>query len=109
MGVTGVQKRLLPVRVGQVDVDGLEAERPDPGQRALDVGDDEVEVVRAGPAGGQEALQEGRVCCQSMASRRYTIPGQTRSTSSAESWASWRSADGTMALEWLRRICLALT
>jgi hypothetical protein len=48
VGAAGVQERLLPVRVGQVDTDGLDAERPDPGQRPLDVGDDEVKVV--GPA-----------------------------------------------------------
>ena len=61
VGAPRVQERLFPVRVGQVDLDGLDAESPDPGQRGLDVGDDEVEVVRAGAAGGQEALQEGRV------------------------------------------------
>ena len=58
--VTRVQERFLPGRIGQVDTDGLDAERLDPGQRALDVGDEEVEVVRAG-APGQEALKESGV------------------------------------------------
>ena len=49
------------MRVSQVDADGLDAEGPDPGQCVPDVVDDEVEVVRAGPAGRQEALEEGRV------------------------------------------------
>jgi hypothetical protein len=56
-----VQKGLPPVRVGQVDADGLDAERPEPGQRLADVGNQEGEVVRTCPVGGEEALQEGRV------------------------------------------------
>ena len=51
--VPRVQERLLPVRVVQVDANRFDAERPDPGQRVLDVADEKVEVVRAGPAGGQ--------------------------------------------------------
>src|ERR1700733_1382671 len=54
------QEGLLPVRIGQVDPDGLDARRLYPGQRLLDVGDEEVEVVWARAAAGQEAVEEGR-------------------------------------------------
>ena len=60
MGVARVQEGLLPVRIGQVDPDGLDARRPYQGQRVLDVGDEEVEVVRAHAAASQEAVEEGR-------------------------------------------------
>ena len=59
VGVAGMQEGLLPVRVGQVDPDRLDAGRLDPGQRALDVGNKEVEVMRARAAGIQEAVEEG--------------------------------------------------
>jgi hypothetical protein len=50
------------------------------------------------------------LCCQSMASLRYTIPGQASSTSSPPGrQVIRRSAGRTMALEWLRSIRLALT
>jgi hypothetical protein len=61
VGDARVQERLFPVRVGQVDPDGLDAEGPDPGQCVADVVDDEVKVVRAGSARREEALEEGRV------------------------------------------------
>jgi hypothetical protein len=60
MSAARVQEGFPPVRVGQVDADRLDAGRPDPGQRGLDVGDEEVEVVRARAAGSQEALEKGR-------------------------------------------------
>ena len=46
---------------------------------------------------------------QSIASLRYTMPGQTSSTSSAGSAARRRSAGGTMALDWLRSMRAAST
>jgi hypothetical protein len=61
VGGARVQEGLAPVRIGQVDADGFEAGRADPGQRVRDVGDEEVEVVRARAAGGQEAVEERRV------------------------------------------------
>jgi hypothetical protein len=60
MGVVRVQEGLLPVRIGQVDPDGLDARRLYQGQRVLDVGDEEVEVVRARAAASREAVEEGR-------------------------------------------------
>ena len=61
VGAARVQERLLMARVIQADPDGLDAQRPDPRQRVLDVVDGEVEVMRPGTMSGQEALQEGRV------------------------------------------------
>ena len=52
MSVARVQEGLPPARIGQVDPNGLDAERPNPGQRALDVGNEEVEVMRARAAPG---------------------------------------------------------
>jgi hypothetical protein len=61
VSVARVQEGLLPARIGQVDPDGLDAERPDPGQRALDVGDKEVEVVRPSAPGRQETVEKGGI------------------------------------------------
>ena len=58
MGVARVQEGLLPVRIGQVDPDGLHARRLYQGQRVLDVGDEEAEVVRARAAASQEAVEK---------------------------------------------------
>jgi hypothetical protein len=58
MGVARVQEGLLPVRIGQVDPDGLDARRLYQGQRVLDVGDEEAEVVRARAAASQEAVEK---------------------------------------------------
>jgi hypothetical protein len=56
-----VQEGFPPARIVQVDADGLDAERPAPGQRALDIGDEEVEMVRARATGGQEAVEKGGI------------------------------------------------
>src|SRR5215470_15107296 len=61
MRVARVQEGLSPARIGQTDPDRVDAERLDPRQRALDVGDEEVEVVRARATSGQEAVEERRV------------------------------------------------
>jgi hypothetical protein len=58
MGVARAQEGLLPVRIGQVDPDGLDARRLYQGQRVLDLGDEEVEVVRARAAASQEASRK---------------------------------------------------
>jgi hypothetical protein len=59
--VARVQEGLFPVRAGKVHPDGLDTERPDLGQRALDIADEEVEVVRARAPGGQEPVEEGGI------------------------------------------------
>jgi hypothetical protein len=56
-----VQEGLLPAGIAQADADRLDPEGPGPGQRLRDVADQEVEVVRARAAAGQEALEERRV------------------------------------------------
>ena len=53
-----VQEGFLPAGMVQADADRLDAEGPGPGQRLGDVGDEEVEVVRARAAAGQEALEK---------------------------------------------------
>jgi hypothetical protein len=84
MGVARVQEGLLPVRIGQVDPDGLDARRLYQGQRVLDVGDEEVEVVRARAAASQEAVEEGRAGapggCQQLDFRTWRISAGPTST-----------------------------
>src|SRR4029077_16784544 len=58
VGIPGVDKRLLPPGIEQPYLDRLDAGRLDSRQRYLDVGNDEVQVMRTRTPGGEEAFEE---------------------------------------------------